>query len=235
MKPSGPSERIRVRRLPKRARYDWESVRAILDAAFLCHVGYVIDRQPFVTPTCYWRYDRQVLLHGSFASRMLETVGAGIDVCVTVSIVDGLVLARSGFHHSINYRAAMLFGRARALTEEAQKREAMEAFVERFYPGRWASLRPVTRKELKATTVLALDIDEASAKIRTGGPIDDADDYALPIWAGVIPIAPRRLAAIPDPRLLPGVAEPERLADLSHLGIDASSGGCGNVRAPRRD
>ena len=214
-----PSDRVRVRRLPKRARYDWESIRAILDAAFLCHVGYVIDRQPFVTPTCYWRYGRQVLLHGSFASRMLSTVSKGIDVCVTVSIVDGLVLARSGFHHSINYRAAMLFGRAHALAIEAEKRDAMAAFVERFFPGRWATLRPVTRKELKATTVLALDIDEASAKIRTGPPIDDEDDYALPIWAGVIPMAHVQSAAIADPRLTQGIPRPAYLDDLSHLGI----------------
>ena len=214
-----PSDRIRVRRLPKRARYDWESIRQILDAAFLCHVGYVIDGRPFVTPTCYWRHERQVLLHGSFASRMLKTVAQGIEVCVTVSVVDGLVLARSGFHHSINYRAAMLFGRARPLTEEAAKREAMEAFVERFYPGRWATLRAVTRKELKATTVLTLDIDEASAKIRTGPPIDDADDYALPIWAGEVPIASVQLPALPDPRLHVGIHEPSYLRSLAHLGI----------------
>ena len=214
-----PSDRIRVRRLPKRARYDWESICAILDAAFLCHVGYVIDGQPFVTPTCYWRHGRQVLLHGSFASRMLNTVAKGIDVCVTVSIADGLVLARSGFHHSINYRAAMLFGRAHPLVEESEKRIAMEAFVERFFPGRWATLRPVTRKELKATTVLRLDIDEASAKVRTGPPIDDEEDYALPIWAGVIPIQSVQLPAQPDPRLGRAIREPADLADLRHLGI----------------
>lgn len=214
-----PSERIRVRRLPKRARYDWDSIRAILDSAFLCHVGYVIDGRPFVTPTCYWRHDNKILLHGSFASRMLNTVAKGIDVCVTVSIPDGMVLARSGFHHSINYRAAMLFGRAHALAAETEKREAMQAFVERFFPGRWTELRPVTRKELKATTVLVLDVDEASAKIRTGPPIDDEDDYPLPIWAGVVPIVSAQLPALPDPRLVPGVGEPAYLADLSHLGI----------------
>ena len=217
--PPKPSARIRVRRLPKRARYDWESICAILDAAFLCHVGYVIDGQPFVTPTCYWRHDKRVLLHGSFASRMLTTVGQGIDVCVTVAIADGLVLARSGFHHSINYRAAMLFGRAHALIGEADKRTAMEAFVERFFPGRWAMLRPVTRKELKATTVLSLAIDEASAKVRTGPPIDDEADYALPLWAGVVPIQCVQLPAQPDPRLDPSVPEPAHLRDLTHLGI----------------
>jgi len=216
-----PTQRARVRRLPKRARYDWDSIRAILDAAFLCHVGYVIDGQPFVTPTCYWRYDKQVLLHGSFASRMLKTLAEGIDVCVTVSIVDGLVLARSGFHHSINYRSAMLFGRARSLDAEHEKREAMEAFVERFYPGRWQALRPVTRKELKATTVLALDIDEASAKVRTGPPIDDEADYALPIWAGVVPIESVQRELERDPRLAAGVKAPEHLRDLSHLGVSA--------------
>jgi len=216
-----PTQRARVRRLPKRARYDWDSIRAILDAAFLCHVGYVIDGQPFVTPTCYWRYDKQVLLHGSFASRMLKTLAEGIDVCVTVSIVDGLVLARSGFHHSINYRSAMLFGRARSLDAEQEQREAMEACVERFYPGRWQTLRPVTRKELKATTVLALDIDEASAKVRTGPPIDDEADYALPIWAGVVPIESVQRELERDPRLAAGVKAPEHLRDLSHLGVSA--------------
>lgn len=219
-----PSARNRVRRLPKRGHYDWESIRAVLDAAFLCHVGYVIDGQPFVTPTCYWRYDKQVLLHGSFASRMLKQLAQGIDVCVTVSIVDGLVLARSAFHHSINYRAAMLFGRARPLAAEAEKLEAMQAFVERFFPGRWETLRPVTRKELKATTVLALDIDEASAKIRTGPPVDDEDDYALPIWAGVVLQTSVQGEAVPDPRLRPGIALPAYLRDLSHLGLQKSRG-----------
>jgi hypothetical protein len=214
-----PSERVRVRRLPKRARYDWDSIRAILDSAFLCHVGYTIGAQPFVTPTCYWRNDRQVLLHGSFASRMLGRIAHGLDVCVTVSIVDGLVLARSGFHHSINYRSAMLFGRAHAIDSDDEKRAAMHAFVERFFPGRWDELRPVTRKELKATTVLALDIDEAVAKIRTGMPVDDKDDYALPIWAGVVPLGAVQLAAQPDPRLNAKVRTPAYLRDLSHLGV----------------
>ncbi len=214
-----PSARNRVRRLPKRAHYDWESIRAILDAAYLCHVGYVIEGQPYVTPTCYWRHDQQVLLHGSFASRMLKTLAQGIDVCVTVSIVDALVLARSAFHHSINYRAAMLFGRAQLVEDEAHKRVAMQAFVERFFPGRWDSLRPVTRKELKATSVLALDIDEASAKLRTGPPVDDEGDYALPIWAGVVPVAGVHGEPLPDPRLNPGVALPSYLANLSHIGL----------------
>jgi len=214
-----PSVRNRVRRLPKRAHYDWESLRAILDAAYLCHVGYVIDAQPFVTPTCYWRRDKQVLLHGSFASRMLKTLGQGIDVCVTVSIVDGFVLARSAFHHSINYRAAMLFGRAHLIEAEEAKRAAMEAFVERFFPGRWDTLRAVTRKELKATSVLALDIDEASAKIRTGPPVDDEEDYALPIWAGVVPVRSVSADPLPDPRLDPALPVPPGLYDLSHLGL----------------
>lgn len=213
------SARSRLRRLPKRGSYDWPSIEAILDSAYLCHVGYAIDGQPFVTPTCYWRYQREILLHGSFASRMLRTLAGGIDVCVTVTIVDGLVLARSAFHHSINYRSAMLFGRARALEDEAEKKIAMEAFVERFFPGRWAELRPVNRKELKATTVLSLAVDEASAKVRTGPPVDDDRDYALPIWAGVLPIVSTPQAPIPDPRLLAGVAPPRYLRDLSHLGL----------------
>lgn len=214
-----PSDRVRLRRLPKRGRYDRASIAAILDAAFLCHVGYVIDGRPFVTPTCYWRHDQRVLLHGSFASRMLGTLARGIEVCVTVSIVDGLVLARSGFHHSINYRSAMLFGRARVIEGEDDKRAAMHAFVERFYPGRWQTLRPVTRKELKATLVLALDIEEASAKLRSGPPVDDKDDYALPIWAGEIPIAAVTHAPIPDAQLGAGIAFPRALGSLTHLGL----------------
>lgn len=214
-----PSDRVRVRRLPKRGRYDFASISTILDAAFFCHVGYVIERQPYVTPTCYWRHGERVLLHGSFASRMLKSIAEGIDVCVTVTIVDGLVLARSGFHHSINYRSAMLFGRAHLVSEEEAKRDAMRAFVERFYPGRWNTLRAVTKKELKATSVLALDIDEASAKIRTGPPIDDEDDYKLPIWAGVIPVTMVADKPHADPRLAAGIALPRRLRDQSHLGM----------------
>jgi uncharacterized protein len=202
-----PSERTRVRRLPKRGRYDTETIYQILDAGFVCHIGYVIDSQPFVTPTSYWRHGDHVYWHGSHASRMLEKV-ADAPVCLTVTHVDGLVLARSGFHHSINYRSVMLLGRARKMQGDADKLRAMEDFIERMYPGRWAQLRPVTREELLATTVVSMPIEEASAKIRTGPPIDDEDDYALPIWAGVVPLSIERGSAEDDGRLVAGVAVP---------------------------
>lgn len=218
-----PTARTRVRRMAKRGRYDKASVHAVLDAGFLCHVGYVIDGQPFVTPTSYWREDDHVYLHGAFASRMLRTAGAGVPVCVTVSIVDGFVLARSGFHHSINYRSAMLFGRACPVADPVAKRAALDAFVERLFPGRGPTLRPMTRKELNATTVLQVTVEEASAKVRTGPPIDDEADYALPVWAGVLPVAMVQGAAEPDPKLMPGIALPARLRHLRHLGLGKGS------------
>jgi uncharacterized protein len=202
------SERTRVKRLPKRGRYHTETIHQILDAGFVCHIGYVIDGQPFVTPTSYWRHGDHVYWHGSHASRMLEQT-AGAPVCLTVTHVDGLVLARSGFHHSINYRSVMLLGHARKVEGDADKLRAMEDFIERMYPGRWAQLRPVTREELLATTVVSMPIEEASAKIRTGPPIDDDDDYALPIWAGVVPLRVARGSAEDDGRLVAGVAPPD--------------------------
>jgi len=217
-----PTARTRVRRMAKRGRYDKASVHAVLDAAFLCHVGYVIDGQPFVTPTCYWREGDHVYLHGAFASRMLRTTGEGMPVCVTVSIFDGFVLARSGFHHSVNYRSAMLFGRACPVADPAAKRAALDAFVERLFPGRGPTLRPITRKELNATTVLQVTVEEASAKVRTGPPIDDRADFALPIWAGVLPVAMVQGAPEPDPKLMPGVELPAELRHLAHLGLGKS-------------
>jgi nitroimidazol reductase NimA-like FMN-containing flavoprotein (pyridoxamine 5'-phosphate oxidase superfamily) len=175
-----PTQKTRLRRLPKRARYDRASIYRILDAGFVCHVGYTIDGQPFVTPTSYWREDGHVYWHGSHASRMLDRA-ANRKVCLAVTHLDGLVAARSAFHHSVNYRSVMLFGKPRKVEDAERKLHAMRNFVERIYPGSWESLRPVTRKELRATTVLHMPIDEASAKVRTGGPVDDEADYALPI------------------------------------------------------
>jgi nitroimidazol reductase NimA-like FMN-containing flavoprotein (pyridoxamine 5'-phosphate oxidase superfamily) len=203
------TQRTRLKRLPKRGHYDRATLHAILDAMPMCHVGYVIDGKPLVTPTLQWREGEHVYWHGSRASRALLSA-AGTDVCLTVAIIDGMVMARSAFHHSANYRAAMLFGRAVPVPAEA-KLERMRIFVEHFFPGRWDELRPVTRKELNATTILALEIDEASAKIRTGGPIDDAEDYALPIWAGVLPVRFQVGKAESDPRNLPGVETPAYL------------------------
>lgn len=214
-----PTARSKVKRLPKRGHYDRETVYAVLDAGFVCHVGYVIDAQPYVTPTCYWREGDAIYWHGSSASRMLRHVGKGVECCLTVTHVDALVLARSGFHHSINYRAAMLFGRARRIEDPQEKLAKMERFVERIAPGRWPVLRPVTRQELKATTLLGMDLSEASAKIRSGPPIDDEEDYSLPIWAGLVPIEMRAGAARDDGRLAAGTKRPSHLEDFSHLGL----------------
>jgi uncharacterized protein len=201
-----PTARTRVRRRPDRGRYDRATVYAILDAALLCHVGYVIDGLPYVTPTLFWREGEWLYWHGSSASRMLRHQAEGIPVCVTVSHVDGLVVARSGFHHSLNYRAVMAFGNAAIVRDEATKTAALNAFVERLYPGRNRQIRPILPQELKATTLMSMVIDEVSAKVRTGGPIDDEEDYALDCWAGIIPIEMRVGAAIADTRLKPGVA-----------------------------
>ena len=214
-----PSARSRLRRLPKRGHYDRATVYAILDAGFICHVGYAIGGQPYVTPTAYWREQDAVYWHGSAASRMLRALEAGADCCLTVTHLDGLVFARSAFHHSLNYRSAMLFGRARKIEGAAEKLAKLEAFVERMYPGRWPELRPVSAKELKATTVLGMHIDEASAKIRSGGPVDDEADYALPLWAGVIPVHGAAGKPEDDARLVKAAKMPAALADLAHLGL----------------
>jgi len=206
-----PGPRTRVKRLGKRAVYDREEVYGILDAGLMCHVGYVIDGQPYVTPTAYWRDGDQVFWHGSSASRMLRQVETGIPVCFTVALMDGLVLARSGFNSSINYRSLMAFGHADKVTETAAKLAALEKFSERLVPGRWAAQRPSTKQELKATTVLKMRLEEVSAKIRTGPPGDDEADYAQDIWAGVIPIHSVVGAPQDDPRLAPGIARPANL------------------------
>ncbi|HMK69293.1 MAG TPA: pyridoxamine 5'-phosphate oxidase family protein [Stellaceae bacterium] len=206
-----PTPMTRVKRLGERGKYDRETVYAILDAGFICNVGYVIDGQPLVTPTSYWREGDRVYWHGSSASRMLRTLTKGIKACLTVTHVDGLVLARAAFHHSINYRSVMALGVAEQVTDEAHKLAALEAFVERLYPGRWAILRPVNKQELKATTVLSMPLEEVSAKVRVGPPIDDDEDYALPIWAGVVPMSVSIGATEPDPKLMPGVAAPEHV------------------------
>jgi nitroimidazol reductase NimA-like FMN-containing flavoprotein (pyridoxamine 5'-phosphate oxidase superfamily) len=210
-----PTTRTQVRRMPKRGHYDRETVHAILDAGAIAHIGYVIDGQPYVTPTAYWRKGERIYWHGSSASRMLRTIDAGSPVCVEVSHIDGFVLARSAFHHSVNYRSVMAFGTAHKLTDEAEIVEALRDFTERLYPGRWDALRPIQPQEIKATTVLAMDLSEAVAKVRTGMPIDDDEDYALPIWAGVLPVQTRVMAPIDDPKNLPGLTAPDYLARVS--------------------
>ncbi len=198
-----PTERTQVRRLPKRAVYDKEQVYSILDEAFLCHVGFVVDGKPCVIPTGYARSGDQLYIHGSAASRMLRALDQGIDVCVTVTLVDGFVLARSAFHHSMNYRSVVVFGQARLVNDPDEKREALRCFTNHIVPGRWEELRDTTAQELKGTTVLSLPLEEVSAKVRTGGPVDDEEDYAAPVWAGVLPLRLQPGEPIPDDRLSP--------------------------------
>lgn len=195
------SKRTTVKRIPRRGSYDRDVINSILDAAFLCHVGFVVDGQPYVIPTGFGRVDDDIYIHGSAASRMLRSLAEGVDVCVTVTLLDELVLARSAFHHSMNYRSVVVLGRAELVTEADEKLAALTAISEQIIPGRWADVRPPNAKELKATSVLRLPISEASAKIRTGPPVDDDEDYHLPIWAGVVPIELKLGEPVPDPKL----------------------------------
>ena len=200
-----PTPRTQVRRLPKRGTYDKEQVHAILDEGYICHVGFVTDGQPFVIPTGYARFGDQLYIHGSAASRMLRSAGEGVDVCVTVTLVDGFVLARSVFHHSMNYRSVVVLGKARLVTDPEEKRAALRCFTNHIVAGRWEEARQPTDQELKATSVLALPLDEVSAKVRTGPPVDDEEDYSMPIWAGVVPIRGQVGEPLPDERVLSGV------------------------------
>ena len=193
-----PTDRTQVKRLPKRGNYDRETVYSILDTAFVCHVGFSVGDQPFVIPTNYGRSGDTLYLHGSAASRMLNTLSDGVPVCVTVTHVDGLVLARSAFHHSVNYRSVVILGKAQLVEERAEKMEALRIFTEHVMKGRWNDVRIPTEQELKATTVLSVVLEEVSAKVRTGGPIDDEPDYALPVWAGVLPLETVAKTPLPD-------------------------------------
>jgi nitroimidazol reductase NimA-like FMN-containing flavoprotein (pyridoxamine 5'-phosphate oxidase superfamily) len=208
-----PSERVRLRRKRERGDYDRATIDAILDEALIAHLGIVDESgQPFVIPTLHARRDDLVYLHGSTASRALRTLRDGAPACLTVSLLDGLVLARAAMHHSANYRSVMLLGEARAIEDDEEKLVALEAIVEHIVPGRWAEARQPSENELKATSVLALPIEEASAKVRTGPPLDDEPDYALPVWAGVIPIASEPAAPVPDPRMAAGAPVPPGIA-----------------------
>jgi nitroimidazol reductase NimA-like FMN-containing flavoprotein (pyridoxamine 5'-phosphate oxidase superfamily) len=210
--PSSPSyadlERSRVRRLPERGTRERAQVHAILDEGLLCHVGFATERGPVVIPTLYARDGERLYLHGSPASRMLRTLSRGIPVCITVTLVDGLVLARSAFHHSMNYRSVVVFGTARDVDDLEEKRRALARIVEHVVPGRSGGTRMPNDFEEKYTRVLAVEIDEASAKVRKGGPKDDEADLALPHWAGVIPLRIAPGAPLPEPDLAPGTAAP---------------------------
>lgn len=209
------TERTKVKRLPARGSYDRETIYAILDDAFICHVGFAVDGQPYVIPTGYARIGDHLYIHGSSASRMLRTLSEGVDVCVTVTLVDGLVLARSAFHHSINYRSVVVLGKAELVEDREEKERALEAFTEHIIPGRWSEVRWPNELELKATSVLKLRIEEASAKIRTGDPKDDEEDYAMNVWAGVLPISQTVGKPIPDLRLRDGAATPPYISGYS--------------------
>jgi nitroimidazol reductase NimA-like FMN-containing flavoprotein (pyridoxamine 5'-phosphate oxidase superfamily) len=203
-----PTQRTQVKRLPDRGAYDSETVFRILDEGLICHVGFSMDGQPYVIPTGFARVEDTLYIHGSAASRMLRTLAEGVQVCVTVTLLDGLVLARSAFHHSMNYRSVVMLGRATLVSDPAEKIKALEAFTEHIVRGRWNDVRLPTESELKATTVLALPLAEVSAKIRKGPPKDDAEDYELPIWAGVVPLTIAPAAPIDDPRLKAGLEPP---------------------------
>jgi hypothetical protein len=204
-----PTERTQVRRLPKRAVYDRETVYRILDEGLVCHVGFVAEGKPVVIPTGYGRKGDTLYVHGSPASRMLRTLGKGVEVCVTVSLLDGLVLARSAFHHSMNYRSVVIFGKAALLEDPAAKREALHVLTEHVAPGRWQEVRQPSQEELEGTTVLAIALKEVSAKVRTGPPLDAEEDYALPVWAGVLPLELTPMTPLPDDRLPKETAVPD--------------------------
>jgi uncharacterized protein len=200
-----PTDRTTVRRLPERASYDADVVHAILDEALVCHVGVVVDGRPRVIPTVHARVDQRLYLHGSVASQLLRALREGVEACVTITLVDGLVLARSAFHHAVNYRSVVIFGTARLVTDEAEKRTALQALTEHVAPGRWDEVRPPSAVELAQTMVLTVPLAEVSAKVRTGPPREEEADLSLPVWAGELPLRLAVGSPVPDPGLLPGV------------------------------
>jgi nitroimidazol reductase NimA-like FMN-containing flavoprotein (pyridoxamine 5'-phosphate oxidase superfamily) len=217
---SAASPRTRVRRLPERGRYDREAIDAVLDAGLVAHLGFVLGGQPFVIPTLHARIDDEVFVHGSAASRTLRTLAGGFSACLTVTLLDGIVLARSVFEHSMNYRSVVVLGIAAPVDEPEEKLAALEAFTEKLLPGRWAEARRPTAKELKATSVLRLPLDEASAKIRDGGPEDgDTADAELDVWAGHLPLVVTALDPVPDPALRPGIPVPPALQPYRRPGL----------------
>jgi hypothetical protein len=208
MSPFPQTERTRLRRIPKRGFFDRETIYPIIDEAFVCNVATTVEGHLRMIPTAHWRHGDRFYIHGAKASKLLKALAAGTDACVNVTLVDGLVLARSAFHHSMNYRSVVLFGKAQVVTDEAAKMASLEHFVERVFPGRWSEVRPPNPKEMAATSVLYFDMAEVSAKVRTGPPVDDDEDHALDTWAGVLPLQLQAGALIDDPLLRMGIAAP---------------------------
>jgi nitroimidazol reductase NimA-like FMN-containing flavoprotein (pyridoxamine 5'-phosphate oxidase superfamily) len=202
------TKRTEFRRLPRRGSHDADTINAILDAGFLAHVGFCVDGQPYVIPTLYGRDGEKLYLHGSAASRMLQRLDSGIAGSINVTLVDGLVLARSAFHHSMNYRSVVAFGTAHEIHDPARKTRALRVISEHLIAGRWDDVRSPSEKELKATSVLEFSIEEASAKIRTGPPLDDEEDYNLRVWAGILPLGLEAKTPVPDSRLADGADVP---------------------------
>ena len=211
------TELNRVRRIPERGQYDRDTIYQIVDQALYCHVGFVHDNQPFVIPTIHARLDDTLVFHGAKASRLLKQIRAGNSICVAITLLDGLVLARSVFNHSMNYRSVVLFGTGRAIEAEDEKLQALQALTEHIARGRWDDARKPNRRELDATAVVAMSIESASAKIRTGPPSDDEEDYDLPIWAGVLPIQLQALKPVNDPRLSDGIPVPEYIMSYDRV------------------
>jgi len=209
------TERTKVRRLAARGAYDRETINAIIDEALICHVGFVIDEKPVVIPTIHWRDGDRLYLHGSVASRMLRSLQKGVEACVTITLLDGLVMARSSFHHSMNYRSVVVYGTAQQVVDREEKLRALDVLVEHVCAGRTRDSRSPNEQELRQTMVLSLPIDEASAKVRTGGPSDDEEDYALPVWAGVIPLKLVAQSPVSDERLANGIPIPDYAASYT--------------------
>ncbi|HKC64473.1 MAG TPA: pyridoxamine 5'-phosphate oxidase family protein [Pyrinomonadaceae bacterium] len=206
-----PTARTTLKRLPRRGTYERELIYSILDEGLVCHVGFVYDNHPVVIPTAYGRAGERLYIHGAKASRMMNALRDGAEVSVTVTLLDGLVLARSAFHHSMNYRSVVIFGKVSEVLDRAEKTEALRCFTEQIVKGRWPDVRPPTKAELDGTTVLSLLLEEASAKVRTGPPLDDEEDYQLPVWAGVLQLRTQTGELVADPRLQDGIEPPAYL------------------------
>lgn len=209
------TDRNRIKRLPKRGHYDRETIHRILDEALICHVAFVVKKQPYVIPINFARVEDRIILHGAKASRLLKHIESGHPICVEATIVDGLVLARSVFHHSMNYRSVVVFGKGRLIEDQQEKLAALQAVTEHLIPGRWQEARLPNRKELNATSVVSIDIDEASAKVRVGAPVDEQEDYALPVWAGILPLQELPLAPIHDELQSAEIPLPEYVSQYS--------------------